>query len=125
MSKPEVIIYSLYDESAAFIEGLIGNIGCSVRLCSNATQTLSLCAELKPSLLIILNGCLLLNGSEIVERLRPTSQHNPAIYVISWQQSEQAILSLLEIGVDQYMTFPICTSRLLTKVAELFNLKLQ
>ena len=122
MSKPEVIIYSHYDESAALIEGLINNLGCSVRRCTNAPETLSLCAELKPSLLIVLNGCLLLNGSELIERLRPTQRHDP---VISWQQSEQAILSLLEIGVDQYMTFPICTNRLLTKVAELFNIKLQ
>ena len=70
MSKPEVIIYSHYDESAAFIEGLINNLGCSVRRCTNAPETLSLCAELKPSLLIVLNGCLLLNGSELIERLR-------------------------------------------------------
>ena len=97
MSKPEVIIYSHYDESAAFIEGLINNLGCSVRRCTNAPETLSLCAELKPSLLIVLNGCLLLNGSELIERLRPSSRHDPAIYVVSWQQSEQAILSLLEI----------------------------
>lgn len=124
MSKPEVIIYSHYDESAAFIEGLINNLGCSVRRCTNAPEALSLCAKLKPSLLIVLNGCLLLNGSELIERLRPSSRHDPAIYVVSWQQSEQAILSLLEIGVDQYITFPICTNRLLTKVAELFNIKL-
>lgn len=37
----------------------------------------------------------------------------------SWrgQQAEQSVLSLLECGVDQYLTFPVSLQRLRTKVA--------
>lgn len=35
-----------------------------------------------------------------------------AVYVVSWLQSEQAVLSLLECGVDQYMAFPLSLQRL-------------
>jgi DNA-binding response OmpR family regulator len=38
--------------------------------------------------------------------------------VVSWQQAENVVLSLLECGVDQYFTFPICMGRLRNKVRE-------
>ena len=38
-------------------------------------------------------------------------------YVVSWQQSEQTVLSLLECGVNQYLTFPVSLQRLRAKVA--------
>jgi DNA-binding response OmpR family regulator len=41
--------------------------------------------------------------------------------VIAWQQAEQTVLSLLEEGVDQYMTFPICVNRLRSKILSLLN----
>lgn len=45
----------------------------------------------------------------------------PVVYVVAWQHSEQAVLSLLENGVDQYMTFPVNLQRLRGKVADELN----
>lgn len=45
----------------------------------------------------------------------------PVVYVIAWQQSEQTVLSLLESGVDQYMTFPVNLQRLRSKVTDELN----
>ncbi len=45
----------------------------------------------------------------------------PIVYVVAWQHSEQAVLSLLENGVDQYMTFPVNLQRLRGKVADELN----
>ena len=36
---------------------------------------------------------------------------------MAWQQAKQSVLSLLECGVDQYLTFPVSLQRLRTKVA--------
>ena len=44
--------------------------------------------------------------------VRPAGLRRPLFYVVSWLQSEQAVLSLLECGVDQYMAFPLSLQRL-------------
>lgn len=45
----------------------------------------------------------------------------PVVYVVAWQHSEQVVLSLLENGVDQYLTFPVNLQRLRGKVADELN----
>ena len=115
MEHRHILIYSPSDDSAAIVKGALSLLGCNIICCSTPQQTVELSSVLHPSLVIILRASALLNGSELITRLRPATQRQPAIYVISWQQSEQTILSLLEIGVDQYMTFPICLSRLYSK----------
>ena len=124
MNNNKVVIYSLNNQSAAFIEGILSSIGCEVTKCSCAEQTIALCLDQRPSLVIILNHTLPINGSELIRNIRPRTQRLPAIYVISWQQNEQVVLSLLEIGVDQYMTFPINIHRLQAKTAEILNIEL-
>lgn len=52
---------------------------------------------------------------------RAEGMRRPVVYVVAWQQSEQAVLSLLENGVDQYMTFPVNLQRLRGKVADCLN----
>ena len=69
----------------------------------------------------------LLNRSVDIKTLRnnPTQQkpkaHHRAIYVITWHQSQHMVLSLLESGIDQYLTFPISALRLRSKVEEFFK----
>ena len=53
----------------------------------------------------------------MVRLLRPPGLRRPLVYVVAWQQAEQSVLSLLECGVDQYLTFPVSLQRLRTKVA--------
>ncbi|MBR5334036.1 MAG: response regulator [Alistipes sp.] len=124
MSNNRVVIFSLHDQSAAFIKGILSSFGCEVTTCDRTEQTIALCREQNPSLVIILNHTLPINGSELIRSIRPNTQRTPAIYVISWQQNEQVVLSLLEMGIDQYMTFPICIHRLRTKVAETLKIEL-
>lgn len=71
-------------------------------------------------LVIVLRAGLFQSG-EVVRFLRPEGLKRPAVYVISWQQAEQTVLSLLESGVDQYMTFPLSLHRLRVKVANELN----
>ena len=56
--------------------------------------------------------------------LRPAGLGRPLVYVVAWQQAEQTVLSLLECGVDQYMTFPVSLQRLRTKIANALNRQL-
>ncbi|MBQ5622655.1 MAG: response regulator transcription factor, partial [Alistipes sp.] len=64
----------------------------------------------------------LINGSDLIRQLKAKVTHQPQIYVISWQLSEQVVLGLLEMGVDQYMTFPISIERLKSKIITINNM---
>ena len=57
----------------------------------------------------------------MVRILRPPGLRKPLVYVVAWQQAEQSVLSLLECGVDQYLTFPVSLQRLRMKVANDLN----
>ena len=61
---------------------------------------------------------------DVVRTLRPAGLGRPLVYVVAWQQAEQTVLSLLECGVDQYMTFPVSLQRLRTKIANALNRQL-
>ena len=63
-------------------------------------------------------------GCDVVRTLRPAGLGRPLVYVVAWQQAEQTVLSLLECGVDQYMTFPVSLQRLRTKIANALNRQL-
>lgn len=57
-------------------------------------------------------------GRNPIPDVRPAGLRRPAVYVVAWQQAEQTVLSLLECGVDQYLTLPVSLGRLRRKVAE-------
>jgi len=65
--------------------------------------------------LLLMVGALLCRCGGM-ETIRPRGLKRPKVYVLSWQQSEQIVLSLLEQGVDQYLTLPISLERLRNKI---------
>lgn len=67
--------------------------------------------------LLLMAGSLLCRCGG-VETIRPRGLKRPRVYVLSWQQSEQIVLSLLEQGVDQYLTLPISLERLRNKIRQ-------
>ena len=69
-------------------------------------------------LILVLEVAPFLSGRNLIGRVRPAGLRRPAVYVLTWQQAEQTVLSLLECGVDQYLTFPVSLARLRSKVAE-------
>lgn len=65
---------------------------------------------------ILLGVSSLLSGRFSLDMLERRDDAHPKVYVISWQHGEQTVMSLLECGVAQYMTFPLNISRLLLKI---------
>lgn len=87
--------------------------------CADDTAAMErLCRRVLFDLVIVLRVAPFLCGTDVVRRVRPEGLRRPQFYVIAWQQAEQTVLSLLESGVDQYMTFPVSLQRLRRKVAD-------
>lgn len=97
---------------------IVGGVASRVVCCQSIEQTIATCQREEPDLVIILSIKPFLNGSGLIAEIRQRDKRRPPIYVVSWQQAENVVLSLLECGVDQYFTFPICIGRLRNKAAE-------
>lgn len=118
MAQGKIVIYSPSSATAGLIAEVVAESCRKVICCLTADQTVATCQREEPDLVIILLITPFMSGSDLVRRIRHIDKCRPPIYVISWQQSEQTVLSLLECGVDQYLTFPICMGRLRGKAIE-------
>ena len=77
-----------------------------------------LCRRMLFDMVIVLQAAPFMCGRDPIGTLRPEGLRRPLFYVVSWQQAEHTVLSLLECGVDQYLTFPVNLQRLRAKVAD-------
>ena len=115
MTQKNIVIYSTNSEAATLVKEVVRTLGCTVTCCHTEEQTIDAVESTRPAIVILLSISPLINGSQLIPRLRPNRTSSPAIFVIAWQQAEQTILSILEGGIDQYMTFPISIHRLYNK----------
>lgn len=121
MTSNYIVLYSPCHASARLVAEIAKLSHCEIKHCSTTEQTINVSLATQPSLIIILCITPIINGEGFIPRLRTVSNRRPTIFVIAWHQSEQTILSLLEAGVDQYMTFPLCMQRLYNKICSLLN----
>lgn len=117
MNRGKIVIYSRRRIVGSMVAEIVGGTGSQVMCCTSTRQTVAACLHHTPDLVIVLAVAPFIDGSEFIRRIRLTEDRRPAVYVVAWQQSEQTVLSLLDCGVDQYLTFPLCMSRLQRKVA--------
>ncbi len=96
----------------------LADLGVEVRSASNIGRMTELCRNTKIDLVVLLGAGHFCGGVDPVRSVRPMGARRPVIYVLAWQQSEHTVMSLLEAGVDQYMTFPVNLYRLRRKIVE-------
>lgn len=114
--KPRILILSDNAIRAELVCTLLAGLDAELRTADDAASFHRQTRQACYALVIVLGAAHFLNGSAWLERLRPSALHHPEIYVLSWQHTEQTVLSLMECGVDQYMTFPLNPVRLRAKV---------
>lgn len=102
----------------------LSGLRAEVRSASDVAEMERMCRRILFDVVIVLHVAPFLCGRDVVREVRPAGLRRPLFYVVSWQQSEQTVLSLLECGVDQYMTFPLSLQRLRAKVANDLNRQL-
>lgn len=104
----------------AFLRNMVAHslsdLGAELRSAAGTEQMQQMCSRSLYDLVIVLDVGVLLDGRDMMRRLRPEGIRRPQFYVVSWQQSEHTVMSLLESGADQYLTFPVSLQRLRRKV---------
>lgn len=90
--------------------------GCRASCTCDVSSSEADCRHGRYDCVIVLGMSKFVDGRISVERLRPRGVRRPQIYVLSWHHSERAVLSLLECGVNQYITFPVDLRRLCRKI---------
>ncbi len=115
--RRSIIIFSQHSDLTTLFAQVIDRRRERIIHCSTKAQIIEACQREMPALVIILGITPFIDGSHLIRHIRPEGSRLPLIYVVSWQHSEHAILSLLESGVNQYMTFPICMARLKSKIS--------
>ena len=123
MDYQTIVIYSERSSTASLVAAILGSTSARIVCCSSAEQAIVACQREQPTIIIVLSVAPFIDGSEFITRIRARGKSTPAVYVVAWQQAEQTVLSLLECGVDQYMTFPICMERLRIKAEAQLNAK--
>ncbi len=99
----------------------LADMGAEVHCAADAAGMRTLCRRMLFDLIVVLDTGIFFAGGVSVRSVRPAGLRRPAVYVLSWQQSEQTVLSLFEEGVNQYLTFPVSLRRLRRKIAEEIN----
>lgn len=115
MAFYNIVVFSSRRSVAVLIARIISNATNRVTWCATQKQLLEICERVQPEMVIIVAMTPFVDGSGFVDMIRTCQRKRPTIYVIGWQQNPRLVLSLLESGVDQYLTFPISMFRLYNK----------
>lgn len=115
-SLPRILILSEDDLLTELVRASLADLGAEIRCAASLAELERLAGRLVFDLVIALHLWPFCCGADLPRLLRPGRLPRPEIYVVSWQQHEQAVLGLLECGVDQYLTFPLNLMRLRGKV---------
>lgn len=120
---PRILIASDDEFARETIRLALAGLDAEVRGVGCGAELERLCGRVSFDLVIVLRTAPFFCGRELIGRLRPEGLRRPLVYVVSWQQSEQTVLSLLECGVNQYLTFPVNLQRLRAKVTDDLSVK--
>lgn len=96
----------------AALDGVRAEVSCVADLCAMERM----CRRTAFDLVLVSGAGGLLSSPRPLAALRSGGLQRPLVYVVSWLQSEQTVLGLLEEGIDQYLTFPVSLQRLRAKV---------
>jgi two-component system KDP operon response regulator KdpE len=88
--------------------------GYKISEASNANEGLILSTSVKPELILLDLGLPDEDGLEVLKKIREWS--NIPIIILSVRNSEQDIVSALDLGANDYLTKPFNTSELLARI---------
>lgn len=116
MNTKRIIIHSAEEEFRALIKALIASEQLAIVEAKSREQLVRLCCEGGFDKVVTNDVRMFMNGSISVNEIR--RKRSTRIFILSTDHSEHAILSLLELGVAQFLSLPIDIDRLHKKLSE-------
>ena len=112
----KIIIYSSSLCMRALLEGLLYDCGAEVCVATSRQNLFDRCAAERFDKVVVGETALFIEGCDTVERIRPCGAREPEILVFAPDITEECVMSLLERGVNQYVSLPVVPARLRRKV---------
>ena len=112
----KIIIYSSSLCMQALLEGLLYDCGAEVCVATSQQDLFERCSAERFDKVIVGDVSLFARGCDTLERLRPKGVREPEILVFAPDITEECVVSLLESGVNQYVSLPAAPARLRRKV---------
>lgn len=110
-----VIIYSQIAELRALIKGLLAGAELEIREVASREKLFDLCRRRRFDLLLTDDVMMFMNGSDAVRKIRNNSAL-PQIFILSHNLSEDCVMALLEMGINQFISLPLLPERVRSKV---------
>lgn len=113
MNRPEILIVDDEPQILKLLSIVLESNGYKVLTASTGLEGISIAASRQPDMILLDIGLPDKNGIEILKDLRQWYL-NP-IMILSVQNSEEDIVSALDLGADDYITKPFRTGELLAR----------
>ncbi len=109
-----ILIHSDDHEFRTLIRGLISFEGISVIETDRRDELFRICRNNHFDKVITDDVRLFINDTHAVEAIRQSRSNK--IYILSHSHSEHLVMSLLELGITQFLSLPIDLNRLYNKL---------
>ena len=111
----KIVIHSSSAELRALIRGLLSDIEALFIATASREELFTICRISQCDLVLTDDVRMFMNGSDAVSKIRQGGSL-PQIFVLSYDLSEDTVTTLLEEGINQFITLPTAAERLYNKV---------
>ncbi|MBR2326572.1 MAG: response regulator [Alistipes sp.] len=110
-----VIIYSGSAEFRALIEALLADESLVITKSTSRKELFELCSNDHFDFVLTDDFRMFMGDERATKRIRQADR-SPEIIVFSYDTSEESVVALLEMGVNQFITLPLAPKRLRRKI---------
>lgn len=113
----KIIIHSAKSEFRALLRGAIADITIFVSEAKSRQELFTLCENTPFDIVFTDDVRMFMNGSRAIDNIRPSTML-PQIFLFAHDLSEDTVVALLEMGVNQFITLPFSPERLRNKITK-------
>ena len=111
----KIIIHSSKGAFRALLRGVIADISTDICEAHSREALFEQCRHTHFDMVLTDDERMFMNGSQAIKKIRPATTH-PHIFVFSHNMSEDTVVALLEMEINQFITLPFSPERLRGKV---------